>query len=185
MTCHHCRKRTATISDGLPFHHRWSIRAQFTLEFRIVRMRRNVGSSARGWGQFHGVARRRHQWWHVMNTCICVMCNIVYCVAVVACHVIMLSWLHKMSVKSLHITQAITQLKIAKNAWITQKYTSFKADFLTFCGPNYWFLKDLRNILLFWWVFNSEETKNSRTCDLIFRNFSGFWGNFLVFMGLK
>ena len=20
------------------------------------------------------------QWWHVMNTCICVMCNIVYCV---------------------------------------------------------------------------------------------------------
>jgi len=47
-------------------------------------------------------------------------------------------------VKSLHITQAITQPKIAKNAQITQKNTSFKAHFLTFWGPNDWFLNDFR-----------------------------------------
>ena len=104
---------------------------------------------------------------------------------VMACHVITLIWLHKPSVKSLHITQAITQPKIAKNAQITQKNTSFKAHFLTFWGPNDWFLKHFRKKLFLLLLFQPRRTKNFRTCDLILRNFSVFWGKFLVFMPLR
>ena len=55
-------------------------------------------------------------------------------IAVVVCHVKTSIWLHKIWPEALHITQAVTQSKIAKIAQITQNNTSFSAHFEAFYG---------------------------------------------------
>ena len=106
--------------------------------------------------------------------------------AVVVCHVKTSIWLHKIWPEALHITQAVTQSKIAKIAQITQNNTSFSAHFGAFYGLMWGSLR-LKNVFLtrfrkIEFCLNLFIMKNSVKSNAIFTKLSKLGVKVLIFM---
>ena len=108
---------------------------------------------------------------------------------VVVCHVKTSIRLHKIWPEALHITQAVTQSKIAKIAQITQNNTSFSAHFGAFYGLMWGSLR-LKNVFLT--RFRKVEfclhlfiMKNSVTSNAIFTKLSKLGVKVFISIGPK
>ena len=102
---------------------------------------------------------------------------------VMACHVKTPIWLHKLSVKVLHITQSVTQSKIAKNCLNYTKIHKFQGSFLTFFCRKYRFSKRFWKTLICWKISNLKTHEKLSHDRPNFEEFSSFWAELSVFMG--